>query len=96
MKENRAMKLFVTGATGVIGKALVPQLVAAGHQVSALSRAPRNDEVLGRMGARPVMFNLFDVDTLTQALMDQDAIFHLATKIPPTMRMGAARSLVGE
>jgi uncharacterized protein YbjT (DUF2867 family) len=51
MKENRAMKLFVTGATGVIGKALVPQLVAAGHQVSALSRAPRNDELLGRMGA---------------------------------------------
>lgn len=34
------MKLFLTGATGVIGKLLVPQLVAAGHAVSGVSRTP--------------------------------------------------------
>jgi nucleoside-diphosphate-sugar epimerase len=36
------MNVFVTGATGVMGRSLVPQLVAAGHTVAALSRAPRN------------------------------------------------------
>jgi len=86
------MNVFVTGATGVIGRALVPQLVAAGHQVSTLSRAARNDELLGRMGARPVTTDLFDVDALTQALVDHEAIFHLATKIPPTMQMGRRRA----
>jgi len=82
------MNVFVTGATGVIGRALVPQLVAAGHTVAALSRAPRNTELLDRMGAHPVATNLFDVDALTQVLTGQAAIFHLATKIPPTMQMG--------
>ncbi len=88
MKEKTTMRIFVTGATGVIGKALVPQLAATGHTVTALSRSPHNDEMLSRMGAHPVAVKLFDVDALTRALRGYDAIFHLATKIPPTMQMG--------
>src|SRR5512139_1741097 len=87
MKENPALKIFVTGATGVMGKVLVPQLLAAGHTVTALSRSPRNEELLNRLGAQPITIDLFAVDALTQILRGYDAIFHLATKIPPMTKM---------
>ena len=82
------MNIFVTGATGVLGKSLVPRLVAAGHTVSAMSRTPENDDRLRRAGAHPVRVDLFDVEALKQALAGREAIYHLATKIPPTMQVG--------
>ncbi len=82
------MHIFVTGATGVLGNAVVPQLVAAGHRVRALSRSEHNVEVLRRLGAEPVSTDLFDVMSLEQALAGSEAVLHLATKIPPTSQMG--------
>ncbi len=82
------MNIFVTGATGVLGKALVPRLVAEGHAVSAMSRTAENDERLRHAGAHPVRVDLFDVEALKQALTGHEAIYHLATKIPPTMKIG--------
>jgi nucleoside-diphosphate-sugar epimerase len=82
------MNIFVTGATGVLGKSLVPRLVKAGYTVSAMSRTPENDERLRRAGAHPVRVDLFDVEALKQALVGHEAIYHLATKIPPAAQIG--------
>ena len=74
--------------TGVLGKAVVPLLVAAGQQVRALSRSENNVEILRRLGAEPVSANLFDVESLKQALASSAVVLHLATKIPPTSQLG--------
>jgi uncharacterized protein YbjT (DUF2867 family) len=79
------MKVFVTGATGVLGRPVVRRLVAAGHTVRGLSRSPENAALLRRLGAEPVDADLFDLVSLQMALRDADAVFHLATKIPPSL-----------
>jgi 2-alkyl-3-oxoalkanoate reductase len=81
------MHIFVTGATGVLGKAVVPRLLADGHGVRALSRSEANRKMLQGFGAEPVQINLFDGESLRQALAGCEAILHLATRIPPTMKM---------
>lgn len=84
------MQIFITGATGVLGKAVVPGLLADGHVVYALSRSEANTAVLQRLGAKPVPADLFDAQALVQALAGcrAEAILHLATSIPPTMQLG--------
>ena len=77
-------RVLVTGATGVVGRAVVPRLVAAGYQVRALARSERNDEEVRRLGAEPVRADLFDPESLAEAVAGSDAVLHLATKIPPT------------
>jgi len=88
------MKIFVTGATGVLGNAVVPRLLADGHVVYALSRSQANQEVLERLGAKPVPADLFDGQALVQALTgcEAEAILHLATSIPPTMQVGRRKA----
>lgn len=81
------MKIFVTGATGVLGKALVPRLIAEGHTVRALSRSEENRQMLEGFGTQPIQADLFDAASLKQMLVGCDAILHLATKIPPTSKM---------
>ncbi len=80
------MDVFVTGATGVLGRATVPLLAAAGDRVRALSRSEKNDETLRCMGAEPVRGDLFDRDSVRAAVTGSDAILHLATKIPAMRR----------
>lgn len=84
------MNIFVTGATGVLGKPVVRLLVEAGHQVYALSRSEGNTTLVRQLGAKPISADLFDRDSLLQALKTTraEAIVHLATKIPATSRMG--------
>jgi nucleoside-diphosphate-sugar epimerase len=82
------MKVFVTGATGVLGRPVVRRLVGAGHTVRGLSRSPENAALLRRLGAEPVDADLFDLVSLQTALRDADAALHLATKIPPSTRAG--------
>lgn len=80
------MKLFVTGATGVIGRAVVPLLVGAGHDVRAVARRSEAAEALRLAGAAPVTVDLFDPDAVKQAVAGADAVLHLATNIPPLAR----------
>lgn len=86
------MKIFVTGSTGALGRPVVKALVAGSHQVQALSHSSKNEELLRGLGASPVQVDLFDVAALTQVLSGTDAIFHLATRIPPFSQMGKRSS----
>ena len=66
--ENRyelAMHVLVTGATGVIGRRVVPMLLAQGHHVTALARNPQSRQQLERLGARCVAVDLFDLEALS-------------------------------
>lgn len=76
------MKIFLTGATGILGKRVTKMLVDQGHEVSALSRSSNNDIKIKNLGAEPRFGNLFDSNSLTPILADSEVILHLATKIP--------------
>ena len=62
------MKVFVAGATGAVGKFLVPQLVKGGYEVIALTRSPRHVEALRAAGAEPVVADALDRDAIVQAI----------------------------
>ena len=81
-----SMKIFVTGATGVIGRRVVPQLIQAGHQVTGLARTDRKEALLRQFGATPVRVDLFDPATLTPALTGHEVVANLATNVPPLER----------
>jgi nucleoside-diphosphate-sugar epimerase len=86
------MKIFVTGATGVLGRPVVKALVETSHRVQALSRSPKDEALLRGLGASPVEVDLFDSTELTHVLSGTNAIMHLATKIPPTGQLGKRSS----
>ena len=81
-----SMKIFVTGATGVIGRRVVPQLIRAGHQVSGLARTDQKAGLLRQFGAAPVRVDLFDTAALTPVLAGHDTVANLATNVPPLER----------
>lgn len=76
-------KVFVAGATGVLGRATVPLLVAAGHEVVGVARAAPKADELRRQGAEPVTVDVFDVAEVRAALEGCHAAVHMATSIPP-------------
>lgn len=80
------MKVFVAGGTGVIGRHAVPALVAAGHEVTALSRSTEKDAQVQRAGAHPIRVDLFDPDALARAVDGNDAVVNLTTHIPDLSR----------
>lgn len=79
------MKVFVTGATGVVGCRAVPLLLKAGHEVSAAVRSAERGAPLARLGARPLVVDLFDRPALERALAGHDAVVNLATHMPGSM-----------
>src|SRR5215217_5307307 len=79
--------VFVTGATGVLGRATIPQLLASGYTVRALSRDEANDATIRALGAEPVRGDLFDPNSLFRADAGADAVLHLATRIPPSSEL---------
>jgi nucleoside-diphosphate-sugar epimerase len=81
------MRVFVAGATGVLGRRVVARLVGAGHQVTGASRSPEKDLLLASLGARPVRVDLFDAGAVRAAVAGHDAVVNAATKIPPVTRM---------
>ncbi len=77
------MKVFVAGATGVLGRRAVAALVDAGHDVTAVARGPEKADLVRRLGATPVTVDLFDADAVRDAADGHEAVVNLATKIPP-------------
>jgi nucleoside-diphosphate-sugar epimerase len=80
------MKVFVAGATGVLGRATIPRLVAAGHEVRGVARSPEKAEQLRAQGAEPVEVDLFDPTAVRAAVDGRDAVVHMATNIPPVSK----------
>jgi nucleoside-diphosphate-sugar epimerase len=66
------MKIFVAGATGVLGRRLVPLLVQNGHEVTGMTRTPRKRELLERLGARPVVTDALDPDAVGAAISEAE------------------------
>jgi nucleoside-diphosphate-sugar epimerase len=72
------MHIFVTGATGWVGSAIIADLIAAGHQVTGLSRTAEKAAALEASGARVLHGSLDDLDALSRAAAATDAVIHTA------------------
>lgn len=80
------MRVFIAGATGVLGRRVVRRLRESGQVVIGLSRSKANSEWLSKNGAEPRSGDLFDQDAIFSLTSDCDAILHLATSIPTKSR----------
>lgn len=74
------MRIFVTGASGFIGSAVVAELLGAGHQVVGLARSDASSKAVTRAGAEPFAGSLDDPDSLRRAVDSVDGVIHLAYK----------------
>src|ERR1700742_4830624 len=72
------MRVFVTGANGHIGSAVVPELIQGGHEVTGLARSDGSANAVKAMGAEVYRGDLSDPDGLRAATADADAVVHLA------------------
>ena len=80
------LRIFLAGATGVIGIRLLPLLIAAGHTVAGMTRSGSKRELLAAMGAQPVVCDVFDAAALREAVVAfrPDAVLHQLTDLPDT------------
>jgi nucleoside-diphosphate-sugar epimerase len=78
--------IFVTGATGVLGRASVARLLDSGHTVRALARTEERAAAVAAAGAEPFVGNIYDVDDMKRAIAGADTVMHLATRIPEFTR----------
>ena len=78
------MKVFVAGATGAIGRPLVRQLVAAGHEVTGMTRREERARQLQEAGAAAVVCDVYDQDALREALVaaSPEVVVHALTALP--------------
>jgi uncharacterized protein YbjT (DUF2867 family) len=90
--SNAARRVFVAGASGLIGVRLVPLLVDAGHVVAGLTRTPAKAGALEAAGAEPVVADVFDREALMRAVraFAPDLVLHQLTDLPDAVAELAA------
>jgi nucleoside-diphosphate-sugar epimerase len=78
------MRVFLAGASGVIGVRLVPLLIEAGHEVAGTTRSAEKTEALRQLGAAPVVVDVFDADRLRDAVVGfgPELVMHQLTNLP--------------
>jgi len=81
--EVPPLKIFVAGATGVIGRRLVPMLVQAGHEVTGTTRRPERAQSIADQHATPAVVDVYDADALREAVLAArpDVIIHQLTDL---------------
>jgi nucleoside-diphosphate-sugar epimerase len=79
------MKVFVAGASGALGKQLVPELVEQGHEVTGMTRTQAKQDLVREMGARPAVADGLDPEAVAQAVAEAepDVVVHQLTAINP-------------
>src|SRR3954454_17104684 len=87
------MRIFVAGATGVLGRALVPQFVARGHEVVGMIRSASKQDLVRSLGARPVVADALDPDAVARAVAsaEPEVIVHQLTALSGPMSVRDAR-----
>jgi 2-alkyl-3-oxoalkanoate reductase len=85
---RQGLRVFVAGATGVIGRSLVPMLVAEGHTVIGMTRRAERTASLKDAGATGVVCDVFDVERLTATVREAspDVVIHELTEIPADLQ----------
>jgi len=78
------MRVFLAGASGVIGVRLIPLLVRDGHEVAGMTRSPGKAAALRELGAEPVVCDVFDAGALAQAVVafGPELVMHQLTDLP--------------
>jgi nucleoside-diphosphate-sugar epimerase len=78
------MRIFLAGASGVIGVRLIPLLASDGHAVVGMTRSPQKVEALRELGAEPVICDVFDASALVEAVkaVRPDLVMHQLTDLP--------------
>src|SRR5688572_27550884 len=82
--ELMTMRIFLAGATGALGRQLLPRLVARGHAVTGLTRSEGKQQLIRDLGGRPVVGDALDAESIAQAVAaaEPEAIVHQLTAIP--------------
>lgn len=78
------MRVFLAGASGVLGVRLVPLLIADGHVVAGMTRSPEKVEMLRGLGAEPIVCDVYDAAALREAVtaFRPDLVMHQLTDLP--------------
>jgi 2-alkyl-3-oxoalkanoate reductase len=84
------MKVFIAGASGVLGRRLVRQFTARGHSVIGQVRSPKAESSVREAGGEPRHADLFDADSLAKAAEGCDTVIHAATAIPTKQKTSPA------
>ncbi|HEU4450848.1 MAG TPA: NAD(P)-dependent oxidoreductase [Gaiellaceae bacterium] len=82
-EKEETMRVLVIGASGAIGTRLVPQLIAAGHDVIGTHNSPASAELLRTLGAKPLRLDVLDAGAVRKAALENEpeAIVHQATAL---------------
>ncbi|HVT00177.1 MAG TPA: NAD-dependent epimerase/dehydratase family protein [Solirubrobacterales bacterium] len=78
------MRIFLAGASGVIGRRLTPLLVGAGHEVTGTTRSAEKAELVRGLGAESVVIDVYDAEALRRAVVDfaPELVMHQLTDLP--------------
>jgi nucleoside-diphosphate-sugar epimerase len=82
------MRVFIAGATGVLGRRVVRQLTGRGHRVVGLARDEKGRQTIERLGGEAVVADIFDAEGLAAAVREADVVIHAATAIPAKVTSG--------